>query len=233
MREFQARLDQIIGSSTDLLSGGLKGVEKESLRITAGGELSMQAHPQTLGSALTNRYITTDFSEALLEFVTPPFATTWETLSCICGIHQFTYSRLDDEMLWAASMPCVIPPDEEIPLARYGKSNVGQMKTIYRRGLGYRYGRQMQTIAGVHFNYSVPKDFWPAYQQILGDTGDADAFRSAQYLAMVRNVRRMGWLTLYLFGASPAICRSFIAGKTEHLQALSNGTYYARFDSFR
>jgi glutamate--cysteine ligase len=157
---FEKRLAAITAASRGALHGGLKGVEKESLRIGSNGFLSLKAHPATLGSALTNRYITTDFSEALLEFVTPAFSTTWEALQCICDIHQFTYAQLDEEMLWSASMPCMIPDDADIPLAQYGSSNVGRMKTIYRRGLGHRYGRQMQVIAGVHFNYSVGSIPW-------------------------------------------------------------------------
>ena len=188
------------------LGGGRKGIEKESLRLDPRGYLSRQSHPPGLGSALTNRFITTDFSEALLEFVTPAYANTWEALQFLCDVHQFTYERLDNELLWIASMPCRIPPDPEIPLAQYGTSNVGQMKTIYRRGLGYRYGRHMQTIAGVHFNYSLPDDFWPRYQEVLGDTGAAQDFRSDQYLGLIRNFRRVGWIVLYLFGSSPAMC---------------------------
>ena len=145
------------------LAGGLKGVEKESLRVTPDGYLASTPHPAALGSALTNRYITTDFSEALLEFVTPAFANTWETLRNLCEIHQFTYERIGDELLWVNSMPCVVSDDASIPLAQFGSSNVGRMKTIYRNGLGYRYGRKMQTIAGIHFNYSLPSDFWPTF----------------------------------------------------------------------
>jgi glutamate--cysteine ligase len=134
---FEKRLARVAGIG-NAMYGGLKGVEKESLRVGPDGFLAQTRHPIGLGSALTNRYVTTDFSEALLEFVTPAFPTTWEALRCICDIHQFTYSQLDDEMLWTSSMPCRIPRDREIPLARYGSSNVGRMKTIYRRGLGFR-----------------------------------------------------------------------------------------------
>ena len=208
------------------LGGGRKGIEKESLRLDMQGYLSRRAHPSGLGSALTNRFITTDFSEALLEFVTPAYASTWEALKFLCDIHQFTYDRLQDELLWIASMPCRIPPDPEIPLARYGTSNVGQMKTIYRRGLGYRYGRHMQTIAGVHFNYSLPDDFWPRYQAILGDAGKQQDFRSDQYLALVRNFRRFGWIVLYLFGVSPAMCKSFGGGSDLDMPSLNAETWY-------
>lgn len=223
---FENRLTAITSAGGDLLYGGLKGIEKESLRVCADGSLSLQPHPAGLGSALTNRYITTDFSEALLEFVTPAYANTWETLRCICDLHQYTYLQLDDEMLWPASMPCRVPDDDQIPLARYGNSNVGQMKTIYRRGLGYRYGRKMQTIAGVHFNYSISDTFWHSYQQILGDESDDVVFRSEQYLRLIRNFHRMGWLVLYLFGASPALCKSFAGSKASELQSLNDETYF-------
>jgi len=222
---FEKRLESLAAASGNVFHGGLKGVEKESLRISRDGFLAQSPHPEGLGSALTNRFITTDFSEALLEFVTPAFESTWEALRCICDIHQFTYSHLDEEMLWTASMPCRIPGDREIPLARYGESNVGRMKTIYRRGLGHRYGRQMQVIAGIHFNYSMPKAFWPAYREVLADDRDDMSFRSDHYLRMIRNFRRMGWLVLYLFGASPAVCKSF-AGAAAKLPSLNADTWF-------
>lgn len=227
-RTFEERIASLVnGGVAGRLAGGLKGVEKECLRVRPDGMLSDRPHPRLLGSALTNRFITTDFSEALLEFVTPAFCHTWETLRFLCDIHQFTYERLDDELLWSASMPCRIPDEPSIPLAQYGSSNVGRMKTIYRRGLGYRYGRSMQTIAGVHFNYSVPEAFWPAWQALGKHRGDLGAFRSAGYLALVRNFRRFGWLVLYLFGASPALCRSFSAGAD--MQRFDANTLYEPF----
>ena len=222
---FEKRLVDITATGGNVLYGGRKGVEKESLRVSPDGYLAQTPHPEGLGSALTNRYITTDFSEALLEFVTPAFTTTWEALRCICDIHQFTYAHLGNEMLWTSSMPCRIPADRGIPLARYGSSNVGRMKTIYRRGLGYRYGREMQLIAGVHFNYSLPEEFWPHYHDVEGSALDVGDFRSEQYLAMIRNFRRMGWIILYLFGASPAICKSF-AGAAAKLPSLNADTWY-------
>ncbi|MGI9219745.1 MAG: glutamate--cysteine ligase [Woeseiaceae bacterium] len=223
---FEKRFSAIAARDCSILAGGLKGVEKESLRIDAEGYLAQTAHPTALGSALTNRFITTDYSEALLEFITPAFSSTWEAQQFLCDIHQFTYANLDAELLWTASMPCRIPVDSRIPLARYGTSNVGRMKTIYRRGLGYRYGRQMQTIAGVHFNYSLASEFWPLYQDVLGSDQRDDDFRSEHYLGLVRNFRRFGWLVLYLFGSSPAMCKSF-AGDTElDMPLLNSETLY-------
>lgn len=226
--QFEDRIGRLVNGRISL-GGGLKGVEKEALRVRPDGYLADTPHPRLLGSALANRFITTDFSEALLEFVTPAFANTWETLGFLCDIHRFTYERLDDELLWPASMPCRIPDDPEIPLAQYGSSNVGRMKTIYRRGLGYRYGRGMQTIAGVHFNYSVPEAFWPDWHERQGEGMAFDAFRSAGYFGLVRNFRRFGWLVLYLFGASPALCRSFATNARRDMPEFDAHTLYEPF----
>ena len=221
---FEKRLQALADVSGELFAGGLRGVEKECLRVAPSGHLSVEPHPRGLGSALTHRFVTTDYSEALLEFVTPAFASTWEALRCVCDIHQFTYEKLGDELLWPSSMPCLLPAEHEIPLAHYGSSNVGQMKTIYRRGLGHRYGRQMQTIAGVHFNYSLPSGFWAKYRDIVCMNCTEDHVRSSQYLGLVRNFRRFGWVVLYLFGSSPAVCRSF--GDDLGMPMLNDNTWY-------
>jgi len=227
---FEDRVSKLVAAdSPDLLWGGLKGVEKESLRVGPDGHLAETPHPRLLGSALTNQFITTDFSEALLEFVTPPRAETWETLRFLCELHQFSYERMGDELLWATSMPCRIPTELKIPLARYGSSNVGRMKTIYRRGLGHRYGRNMQTIAGVHFNYSLPEAFWPVFREQELSTADMDSFRSDAYLGLVRNFRRFGWLVLYLFGASPALCKSFVIDPESAMPTFDGETYFEPF----
>jgi glutamate--cysteine ligase len=226
---FELRLGALQGRSDNSVGDGLRGIEKESLRVDASGFLAQTPHPAGLGSALTNRYITTDFSEALLEFVTPALASTWEALQAICDIHQFSYQQLGDELLWVASMPCRVQGNVEIPLAYYGDSNVGKMKTVYRRGLGHRYGRHMQTIAGVHFNYSLSDAFWLVYQEVLGDTQGSAEFRSDHYLGLVRNFKRYGWIVLYLFGASPALCKSFGGDGELSMPSLNDETYFEPF----
>lgn len=212
-----------------LFSTARRGVEKESLRVTPDGYIAQTPHPAALGSALTHQFITTDFSEALVEFVTPPLAEAWEVVQFLCDLHQFACAALGDEILWAMSMPCMIRSAADIPLAQYGPSNVGTMKTVYRRGLSYRYGRYMQAIAGVHFNYSLPGGFWPLYQELEGAAGGEAEFRSAAYLAMVRNVRRLDWLLLYLCGASPAVCKTFLRGGEPRLEEFDAGTLYGRY----
>ncbi len=196
-----------------LLKHGLKGIEKESLRITAEGAISQTRHPVAVGSALSHPYITTDYSEALMEFITPPFADIKQTLDYLHQIHQFVYPHLGDELLLATSMPCGIDGDLSIPIAEYGSSNIGKMKHVYRRGLWHRYGRTMQAIAGIHFNYSVPEALWPSLHQNSGSEASLEAFISDAYFGLIRNFQRQGWLILYLFGASPAICKTFFSSR--------------------
>lgn len=226
----EERLALLLNSNQHpLLRHGRIGLEKESLRVGPGGAIAQTPHPSSLGSALTNPYVTTDYSEALLELITPPFEGLGEALDFLRDSHKFVYDRLSDEILWATSMPCVVEGESRIPIAYYGTSNLGMMKTIYRRGLGYRYGRVMQVIAGVHFNYSVPEDFWPVYQELLGVGGELRSFIAAQYFAMIRNLQRFGWIIPYLFGASPAVCKSFFGTRGARMPEFDENTYYEPF----
>ena len=210
-----------------LLAGGsLIGLEKEALRVDAGGGVAATPHPSALGSALTHPHITTDFSEALIELVTPALTTPVQVLDYLRDLHLFVYRHIEDELLWATSMPCVLGGGARIPLARYGSSNAGEMKTVYRRGLGNRYGRIMQVIAGVHFNFSLPEAFWLPYQDSVEAVGAPIAFRSDAYMGMVRNLQRLGWLVPYLFGASPAVCKTFVQDATTDLESFDAKTYY-------
>ena len=209
-----------------ILEGRQIGVEKESLRVSADGGISYMPHPESTGSALTNPYITTDYSEALVEFITPPFEHIEQVLEFLRDTQTFVYGELSDEILWATSMPCVVSGETSIPLAQYGSSNAGTMKTVYRRGLGHRYGRTMQVIAGVHFNYSLPESFWSLYQEIEQNDQPLQDFISEQYFAQIRNLQRYGWLVPYLFGASPAVCKSFLGGAETTLENFDESTYY-------
>jgi glutamate--cysteine ligase len=221
------RLNRLIGlRHSRLMRNSAIGVEKESLRVNREGSIAQTPHPRALGSALTHPYITTDYSEALMEFITPPFHDIREVLDFLRDAQQFVYQRLDKEYLWATSMPCVVAGETSIPIARYGTSNAGRMKHIYRVGLGYRYGRVMQVIAGVHFNYSFPPDFWTVYAELEGNRLAMQDYISESYMALIRNLQRFGWLIPYLFGASPAICKSFLGGAPTTLKEFNESTYY-------
>ncbi|MGW8195070.1 MAG: glutamate--cysteine ligase [Desulforhopalus sp.] len=221
------QLDHLQSSGTHrLLKGALHGIEKEGLRVDDSGGLSLTPHPEGLGSALTNANITTDFSESLLELITPVFEEPGAAVQFLIDLHSFTLSHLGDELIWAASMPCRITDPALIPVARYGSSNIGQMKYVYRLGLMHRYGKLMQSIAGIHYNFSLPDDFWRALQELQGCNEALQEFRSASYFKIIRNFRRHSWLLLYLFGASPALCDSFLGKESHNLQRLADHTLY-------
>jgi glutamate--cysteine ligase len=203
--------------SPAILANLRRGIEKESLRVRPDGTLAATPHPRALGAALTHPHVTTDFSEAQLELITGVHSTVAGCLDELTRIHQFVYRCIGDEALWCASMPCALPDENAIPIARFGHSNVGRAKTLYRTGLSHRYGRRMQVISGLHYNFSLADDSWPL-------AGFPDA--TAAYLALIRNFRRRAWLLLYLFGASPAVCSSFVAGRAHELQELAPGTMY-------
>ena len=191
-----------------VLKGMRCGIEKESLRVRPDGRLALTPHPVALGSTLTHSHITTDFSESQLELITGVHAGVEACLAELTHIHQVVYGAIGEELLWGASMPCGLPADDAIPIGRYGRSNIGRAKSVYRMGLAWRYGRRMQAISGIHYNWSLPG---------LGN---------AEYFALIRNFRRHGWLLFYLFGASPAVCPSFVAGREHGLRELRPGTFH-------
>jgi glutamate--cysteine ligase len=201
--------DRLRALSRATLAGMLRGIEKESLRVRPDGVLALTPHPAALGSALAHPHITTDFSESQLELITGAHASAEACLEELTHIHQAVYQAIGDELLWVGSMPCGLPPaDKDIPIGHYGSSNVGRAKTVYRNGLSWRYGRRMQTISGIHYNWSLP------------------GLANEDYFALIRNFRRHGWLLFYLFGASPATCATFVEGRTHALKPLRPGTFY-------
>ena len=200
--------ERLAALSPQRLQGMRRGIEKESLRSLPTGALALTPHPSALGSALTHPNITTDFSESQVELITGVHASAQECLDEITQVHQYVHRSMQgcdtphDENLWVSSMPCVLPSDETIPLGRYGTSNVGRAKSVYRMGLGHRYGRRMQTISGIHYNWSLP------------------GVSSEQYFDLIRNFRRHAFLLLALYGASPATCASFVDGRPHQLQPI-------------
>ena len=210
-----------------LLTSMLRGIEKEGLRVGADAVLAQTPHPAGLGSALTHPHITTDFSESQLELITGVHTTAEACEAELVEIHQAVCKELGDELMWGASMPCRLPArDRDIPLGRYGSSNVGRSKTVYRNGLAHRYGRRMQTISGIHYNFSLPAGAWPALQAAEARGGSLEAYRNAGYFSLIRNFRRHSWLLLVLFGASPAVSRCFVAGRSHALAPLSDDSLY-------
>jgi glutamate--cysteine ligase len=218
LSHFHERLHAL---SPDVLRNIRRGIEKESLRVRPDGRLAETPHAAALGSALTHPCITTDFSEAQLELITGVHGTVEACLRELTEIHQVVLRNIGDELLWSASMPGYLPVGDAIPIGQYGRSNIGRVKTVYRIGLAHRYGRRMQTISGIHYNFSLPDAAW---RTLPGAIPPNDG-----YFALIRNFRRHAWLLLLLFGASPAVCSTFVEGRDHQLQQLQPGTLYCPF----
>jgi len=210
------------------LLGMLRGIEREALRIDESGYLATDSHPEALGSALMHSRITTDYSEALLEFITPVHNNVEQLLNGLTETHAFSLRHLNGQRLWPVSMPCYVKDEKQIPVARYGSSNTGMMKTLYRKGLTYRYGALMQIISGVHFNFSVSQELWQSLYELSDKQLSYDDFISESYFGLIRNYRRLVWVLPYLFGASPALCSSFIKDQKTDLkfEKTGHGTLY-------
>ncbi len=216
-------------AQAQMLRGIQRGFERECLRVDRTGQLAKTPHPKALGSKLTHPWITTDYAEALLEFITPPSTDPAYPLAFLKDIHRFSAQQLGGEFLWAGSMPCRIGTDADIAIANYGPSNTARFKEVYREGLGLRYGRAMQTIAGAHYNWSLPDSFWPVLRDICSANEPLQDFINRRYFGLIRNFLRYGWLVPYLFGASPALCQSFLQGHPSDLTELAPGTLHGAY----
>lgn len=207
----------------------LRGIEKEGLRVSPSGYISQQPHQEKLGSKLTHPYITTDYAESLLEFITPTFESISDMLEFLEQLHIYTYQAINDELIWVASMPCSLTKEADIPIADYGNSNVGMMKHIYRQGLAHRYGKNMQTIAGIHFNFSLKEPFWHEFHKQKKPNIELQTFKNEQYLRLTRNFFRNSWILTLLYGASPAACSSFDNNNNLNLTKQKDQSIYGEF----
>lgn len=197
-----------------------RGIEKESLRVTPDGSLARTPHPKSIGSALTHPRITTDFAESQVEFISGVHRDVDACFEELLDLHAFVYQKLEGELLWTSSMPCVIGGEEEIPLADYGTSNEGRLRHLYRISLALRYGAKMQTVSGIHYNFSLPAE-------LLGETFGTPTHA---YMHLIRNLNRYAWLLILLFGASPALCHTFLSEGVKHaLKHWDSGTLYRRY----
>ena len=190
--------------------------------MTPEGALARTAHPKSIGSALTHPRITTDFAESQVEFISGVHRGVDECFDELLDLHAFVYKKLEEqgELLWTSSMPCLIGGEEDIPLADYGTTNEGRLKHLYRMSLALRYGAKMQTVSGIHYNLSFPSEL----------LSEAFGSPTSAYMHLIRNVNRYAWLPILLFGASPALCHTFLAeGVVHKLKRWDTGTLYRRF----
>lgn len=207
--DFENVADLFSNENRKLLLDGLYGIEREAQRITPSGELAMTPHPAAFGNKLENTLITADFSESQIELITPPFESVEKTYAFLKDLHIQVDKELGSEYLWPLSMPPKLPEEEMIPIAKFDNSPEGREKELYRNGLAVRYGRKMQMISGIHYNFSFGDNLVDYLYQNLGKGMDKRTFVDDMYFSMARNFLRYRWLLIYLFGASPCADQTY------------------------
>lgn len=201
-----------------------RGIEKEFFRVTKDAQISKKPHPRSLGSALTNKYVTTDFAEAQLELVTPVFNEIDHLFDFLKRLHEFVAQNIDEEeMLWPFSMPPRIENESDINLGYYHQSNIGLLKHVYRRGLKVRYGSTMQCISGMHYNFSLSDSSLSKITQ----QASQESFDKA-YLGLIRNFKRIFWFVLSEFGQTNIVDKSFVKNREHQLDELNKNDMYLK-----
>lgn len=201
----------------------LRGIERETLRVTKDGFLAKSDHPQGLGHKLTNDSITVDFSENLLELITKPHSHIDDALGELSDLSAFTLNRMSgDEIILNTSMP-LSASENDIQEANFGSSNSGKMKQVYRKGLSARYGKIMQIISGIHYNFSFDKKL------IQAKADKKKVTASDIYFDVINNYFEFMWLLPYLFGASPICAKTSVENKPDYLENLDDEFYVGKY----
>ncbi len=204
---------------------GKWGLEKESLRVNPDGSLALTPHPEEFGNKIKNPFYTTDFSESQLEIITPPAHSIEKTYRLLNRLHIKAENYIKNELLWPYSMPGRLPEENEIPISKFDDTETGRKNGIYRHGLSIRYGKKMQMISGIHYNFSFKNKFFDILYKNFSNHIDKNDFIHNSYFSLARNYMRYRWLLIYLFGASPAVDKSFAENSDEYKKMSEYGEF--------
>lgn len=186
---------------------GLFGLEKENLRVDKAGKLALTPHPAVFGNKLKHPYVTTDFSESQVEMITPPLPEISQAVGFLETIHDIVSLELGDELLWPQSIPPILPADQQIPIASYDED--GAEAREYREFLAQKYGPKNQLFSGIHFNFSFSDKLLEMLYLKANSAISFDDFKDEIYLKTARQLLRLRWLYVLLYGCSPVVDPSF------------------------
>lgn len=209
-------------SSKEILNGNF-GIERETLRVDESGYLAKTDHPEEFGDKAHNPYITTDFSESQIEVITPALSDIKETYKFTRALYDITAMEIGDEYLWPESMPCIIPDDKDIPVAKF--ANHSKESQEYREKLLLKYGGKKQLISGIHYNFSFDEAIIERLYEDSERNLSYKEFKNSIYLKIARNYLRYRWLIVYLLGASPIVHESFIDSCKCPLKKIKHSEY--------
>lgn len=208
----------------DLL-GGHFGIEREGLRCEISGKLALTPHPEVFGEKLRNPYITTDFSESQLELITPAMDTLEQTYDFLSGLYDIAVMEIGDEYIWPQSMPCIIPEDKKIPIARFCKCPPGVDAESYRQKLMLKYGGKKQLVSGIHYNFSFKESLIQKLHTAYAPQLDTKSFKNSLYLKVTRNYLRYRWLIIYLLGSTSTMHETYVEACGKQLKKISSDSF--------
>lgn len=210
----------------DLVDGvqnGNFGLEKENLRVDYNGHLALTPHPAVFGDKKKNPYITVDFSESQVEMITPSFKKVKDTYYFMENLHDIVTENLDGEYLWPQSLPPIVPEEDKIPVAQFKQDKASEE---YRDNLAKKYGKYLQLLSGIHYNFSFDSDFINDFYKKSGYEGSYKDFKNELYMKVARNYMKHSWLLVYLLGASVVIHKSYSPNCVAKMQSFGEDTFY-------
>ena len=216
-------------NTTKEILKGRFGIEREGLRIKKNGELSLTKHPKIFGNKIENPLITTDFSESQIEIITPCLDSINETYKILNTLTDIINTKIpENEYLWNQSLPCILPPEDKIPIAKYTGGKKAKKAEEYRQNLVKKYGTQKQMISGIHYNFSIAEETIKTLYTKLQSNETYREFKNQLYLKIIRNYFRYGWLILYLTGSTVAAHQTYTNECISILENLNQTEYYTK-----
>lgn len=210
-----------------LLETGNFGIERENLRVTSDGHLALTPFPKIFGDKATNPYITVDFSESQIELITPTFNSLDMTYNFLENLNDIVTTSLENEYLWPESIPCILPSEQEIPIAKF-QGDQGKIAMEYRENLAKKYGKKIQMLSGIHFNFSFSNKFLKELHKNSNTDISFKHFKNELYMKVTRNYFKYGWLIIYLLGASSTVHKSYRKECTSHMDEFSEDIFYSK-----
>lgn len=165
------------------------GLEREALRVTAGGRMAHTPHP----FPADHPRIVRDFCENQTEINTRVWPTAGEAAAELQAIDATIRATIapHGERLWTNSNPPPGLTDDEIVPARFYGPFAG--KSRYRDALAAKYGKALMAYCGIHVNFSFGERLVEA----------AAINRDALYLHVAAQCVKWGWAIVALTAASP------------------------------
>ena len=186
-------------SDVDRLWLSTIGLEREGIRLQSNGRISDRSHPIEWGNRTFHPYLQTDFAECQLELITPPAVNPEEIMQWFSALHQITHSTLkaNNELFWPYSLPPHIEDPNQVQPAQLDN----QKEFQYRQYLMGKYGKNVQLISGIHFNFQINPLLLA--EKIKNHSANPILTTNGLYLELMKKYLYYRWVLTFMLGATP------------------------------